>query len=216
MPVAPFVPLIASGIGLVTGRPKGKGKAEQGLSRQQEAAASQQAQQGRQAFSFGMPLLQRSGSYYDTILKGNRGAIQAAMAPEINAIGDINKGANLSLERSGLRGATKDMAQAELSRQKAGQIGGLVLNARPQAAAQAAALGQVGINAGMGATATSGGLYGDLARGAAQERQYQDQRMGEYGNAVGGFITDLLRNVPWNKNSGIPTIGSPQVNPVGF
>jgi hypothetical protein len=206
MPVAPFVPLIASGIsagaGLIAGRPKGPGGDEKAALGEQLAGARQAREQGGQLFSFGMPLLQRSSNYYDTILRGNRSAIQAQMAPEIAGINDVYRGAGRSLERSGIRGAGRDVAEAELSRQKAGQLGGMVLAQRPAAAAAVGDLGRFGASAGQAGIQGAGGLYGQLTAGMRANREFGAQQSQQYGQAVGGFISDLLRQIPWNRSGG--------------
>jgi len=87
-------------------------------------------------------------NYYRTIAGGSRGAMTAAMAPEMGAITSAYRGAESSLDRSPMRGAMRDMASVDIAREKAGKISGLALNTRGNAVQSLAGL--AGQQQGMG------------------------------------------------------------------
>ncbi len=79
-------------------------------------------------------------NYYRTIAGGSRGAMTAAMAPEMGAITSAYRGAESALDRGPARGALRDVAGADIAREKAGKISGLALNARGGAMSSLAGL----------------------------------------------------------------------------
>lgn len=87
-------------------------------------------------------------NYYRQIAGGSRGAMTAAMAPEVGAITSAYRGAEGALDRSPLRGAARDMASVDIAREKAGKIGGLALATRGNAIQSLAGL--AGQQQGMG------------------------------------------------------------------
>ncbi len=215
MPAA--IPLIATAVstGYDAYKSHKAGQQQKALLGQTTGLAQQQANQGRQLFNFGMPLLGQSADYYSRILTGDRGAMRSALAPETGAIRDTYTGAQRNLERSGIVGAQKDVASADLARQEAGQLGGLFPAARRSAAEALTGLGGTGVSGGVGATAGAGSLFNSLLSGqrlqgqadyehsmaagenwgnilvdfyrAYQAKQAQQRRLGMYGTAVAGI-----------------------------
>lgn len=170
--------------------------AQQGpLTTAQAGLANQQREQGQQLFSYGMPLLQRSGDYYSKILGGNRAATDIAIAPDVNAIGDSYRGAFRSLTRM-TPGANRDVAQADLIRQRAGQIGGLVPAARAGAANATANLGQVGVSGGQQGLSASSSSTSNLlssllgqSNNLFERQQYGNQQSADQGKALSQLLT---------------------------
>ena len=197
MPVVPFIPLIASGVSAGVGylANRGKNKALENSANAQGAAttmlANQQAQMGADQYQMGRPLLQQASGYYSKILSGNRSAMQSALQPEREATTDIYRGAERSLDRSGIQGGSRDVARAELSRNRAGQLSSLLSNMRPQAAAQTSALGGGLTSSAMGATQNAASVYQNLLAGTRSNQQYQNSQQAASGAAWGKLLADL-------------------------
>lgn len=89
------------------------------------------------------------------------------------------------------------MAEAELSRQKAGQLSGLVSGTRARANEALANLGSDTTRQGLAAMGGAGGGYEALARGARVDRERSDAQGADLGKALGGLTADVLKN--WKK-----------------
>lgn len=192
----------------------------------QLSPAGQQAQTGlmNQASLLnktGGSLLQRGDQalegvqdYWTPLLRGDRAAIDSALAPDVAGITDVYRGANKNLDRAGVRGAQRDVATSELTRQRAGQIALL----RPQMRAQAAgAMGELGINyLGQGAETLRGagqtlaGVY-QGERGAANIglQNYlpaQQANSNSWMKGLAGLAFDVLDQYGGSKGR-LPTSG---------
>lgn len=158
----------------------------------QEAAALQSVSglarlisgQGSNLYNVGSPAYQQALAYYQRLLGGDHAAITEAVAPEGEAVSEVYKGAGKSLEAGPLRGGAKDLATAELSRQKTGQIAAIAPAARQAAAGAAGQLGLAGATAGTSAEQAGAGLYGQVVgaeqgnRQAAQAQSLNQQNLG--------------------------------------
>lgn len=212
---APFamkaIPMVGSLVGGLFG------KKLSGPSKEQQAGmdASQQASkllsgysqplmsQGMGAVQQGMGNLGAASRYYQGVM-GSRGQALSHLNPEITQILDFYRGGSGSINRN-LRGGSRDYALAEMQREKTGQLASLVPNARRDAAGN---LGQLGGVYGQLGTALSGqginaagtsGQLGNQLFGMASDIQKQQT---EGGKSMGGFIFDLLKNIPGMGGSG--------------
>ena len=136
----------------------------------------------------GAPLLSSAASYYQKLLGNSRSALQTAVAPVTNQIADTYNGARGQLDYSGVRGATKDMAVANLARDKAGAIAGVPFQARAGAASAAAGLGT---NLGSLSTGSLSPLLGT----GEQSRQFNTGQGNLQGEALGGMFAQLLKGL---------------------
>jgi hypothetical protein len=171
-----------------------------------QAAAGGLGRQGAGLTGMGLPyagqsagMLGQSGNYWQTLLGGNRAAMAQATAAPRGAITDQYRGAERSLERSGVRGGVADLARAELSRDRAGKIAGLTTGVQPMAAEQLASvggqMGQLGTTlTGQGTAALIGGgnTWAQLLRAGAENRFAGQQAGAQTASQVGGGIWDLL------------------------
>lgn len=221
-PVVPFIPAIAGAIGGIFGGKKATQAAQkrspeeaQGLAGAQSAGGAL-AGQGANLFASGMGMAQQGQQtlagptgYYQKLLSGNRALQSQAVAAPRGAISDIYRGAGRSLEHSGIRGAQREVAQGELSRQRAGQISSLITGVQPGAAAALTDIGhtqtgqgtaQAGV--GVGATGQAGGIFADLLGQGAQNRRYARGEGEKFGGGFGGLIFDLLSGVLNKKGGG--------------
>lgn len=126
-----------------------------GNSNMLKAAGGGLLDQGAAARTAGMGVFNKANAdmnipmnYYRSIAGGSRGAMNAALAPEVGAITSAYRGAEGALDRGPLRGAARDVASVDIAREKAGKISGLALNTRGSAIQSLAGL--AGQQQGMG------------------------------------------------------------------
>jgi hypothetical protein len=198
MPVAPFVPLIAQGVGaLVGGRAakKAQANAMQRTPEEQAAltgatkSASAATDAATTAIGESRPYLRQAGQYYSGLLGGNRAAMAQAVAPARAALGDTYRGATRALEQSGVRGAARTVRQGELNRQRASQVAGLTTGVQPAAAAQLGQLGTAGMQSAAPLLSSAGNIYGNMPGEGFRNRVYG---RGE-GERAGAAIGDIIR-----------------------
>jgi hypothetical protein len=181
MPIAPAIPLIIQGVGAIAGHYAGKKATANAMKRspEEEKALQGGQQTGQESLDTagglmkqGRPMIDDAGSYYKTLLHGNRAAMGLATAAPRAAITDAYRGADRGLQQSGLRGAAKDVQSGEMQRQRAGQIAGLTTGVQPAAAE---ALGNLGTETTRTATPlynTAGNVFTNLLGQGAGNREY--------------------------------------------
>jgi hypothetical protein len=225
-PVVPFIPTIAGAIGGIIGGKKETSAAMKRSPEEQQAltgaqgAAGSLGTQGSSLFKSGTGMVQQGQStlsqptnYYSKLLSGNRASQSQAVAAPRGAISDTYRGASRSLEQSGVRGASRDQAQSDLSRQRAGQISSLITGVQPAAAGALTSIGenQTSQGAGMastgvGATASSGNVFANLLNQGNANRQYGRKEGQNFGSGFGGLIFDML-NKTGKGGQGVTGIG---------
>lgn len=205
-------------------------KQRQAQKKQQEEAARAAAEikgqagtfqeRDRQLTQIGLPLLQSTSNYYRALIGGDRGAIDSALAPDRANIQDTYRGASRGL--SMLRGPTRDLATAELNRQKAGQLGLLPAQARANAVQQGQRAGEFATSTGLESASRGASLY-ESAAGVGQDQARVDiaNRAQNYQQAQGwgSLFGEVLKGV-LNRGGGggsqtpIPTTGwTPPMSP---
>lgn len=131
--------------------------------------------------------LERVAQYYRPLLAGDRAQVGQAIAPDVAAVTDVYRGAERSLDRSGVRGAQREQQAGELRRQKAGQIALMPMQQRGRAAEALAGLGSQYFQGGLGTIGESGRLLGSVyagERGAATQGQGYMLQQGQQNNAA--------------------------------
>lgn len=224
-PVVPFIPAIAGAIGGIFGGKKATAAAQKRSPEEQTAVTGAQgagttlAGQGNQQFATGTGLiasgtstLQQPTNYFSRLLSGNRALQSQAVAAPRGAITDTYSGAERSLERSGVRGAARDVAKADLAKGQAGAISSLITGVQPAAAGALTSIGEGQQAAGAGltgqgiaATGQSGNIFQQLLGQGFQNRTYARQEGQNFGSGFGGLIFDLLKGV--NTKFGQSTVG---------
>jgi len=225
--MAPAMPWIVKGASLLGGFLGGRKAQSSAMQRSPEEAAALTGAQGAagnlsnvgaSALAGGTNLLQTGQStvaaptsYYQTLLRGNRAAQSQAVAAPRAAISDIYSGAQRSLEQSGVRGAARDVASGELSRERAGKMAGLVTGVQPAAAEALTRTGLEQSGQGINLTGQAGSAYGNagslysrLLGTGAQNRYYGREEGEKAGQGIGGFLFDILRGI---KGKGKPAAG---------
>ncbi len=157
-----------------------------------QSTAGQLTATGSNLINQGQPLLGQAGNYWSTLLRGSRPAMAQATAGPRAQITDIYRGAESNLERSGIRGASRDVAQAELGRQRAGQIAGLTTGMQPLAASQLADIGERQTSTGANLMGQSGSIWGNLLGQGFENRKYARGEGEKFGTSMGQLIFDIL------------------------
>jgi hypothetical protein len=130
-----------------------------------------------------------------------------AVQPEITATTDLYRGAERNLERSGVRGAQRDTLKADLGREQAGRIAGLIGGVRPMAAQSLAGIAGQALGQGHG----QAGLYGQLMGQAQQTRAYNDAQSQALWNNIGKLMTGI-----YGAYQARGTGAAPSWNPGGY
>lgn len=178
---------------------------QQALAGAQGAATSLQTggqnliRSGQGTTQQGLDTLGQAGSYWSRLLGGNRALMSQATAAPRAAITDTYRGAERSLQRSGVRGAQRDLAKAELARGRASQIAGLTTGVQPAAAEALGGIGSTITQAGTSTTSTganlasgAGNIWQGLLGAGAANRQYGRAEGEKTGSRLGGFLFDMI------------------------
>jgi hypothetical protein len=156
-----------------------------------QGAAGNLASTGASMTETGQATQRPATSYYDTLLRGNRAQMAQATAAPRAAITDVYRGAERSVERSGVQGAAKDVQTGELNRQRASQLSSLVTGVQPAAADALTGIGQQQTSTGVSASGTAGSIYGGLLGQGAGNRMYAREEGEKAGKGIGGLLFDV-------------------------
>lgn len=167
-----------------------------------QGAGKQLAGAGTALTTTGMETQAPATGYFSSLLRGNRAMQSQAVAAPTAAVRDVYRGAERNLERSGVRGAARDVAKSELGRERASRISSLVTGVQPAAAEALTGIGQQQINQGLGATANAGTLFSNLLPQGFQNRAYARQEGEHAGQQWGSLIFDVLSGTLGSKMGG--------------
>lgn len=200
MPVIPFIPLIASGVGAIAGKFGAKKAQDAAQKRSPEEAVAQTGAQtgaqtlqtgGAEALKTGEETQQPATNYFDTLLHGNRAQQSQAVAAPTAKITDVYAGAQRNLEQQGVRGAQKDVASAGLNQGRASQISSLVTGVQPAAANALTSIGQTQQQRGAGMIGSSNATNAGLLQQGNANRQYARGEGEKAGSSIGGLVFDV-------------------------
>ena len=191
---------------------------QQGQMDRQNSLANYLRKQSEETYNLSAPAYGKAISWYQSLLGGNRTAMNQAVAPAVGQLNETYKGAERGLDRMGIRGGERDMARAELQRQKAGQIGGLTVGVQPAAADKLGQLGMQGMYASLNGSQASGSagmnaanIYDSLLR----RSDVQFGRDAETGQSLMSLIMPWLNQLMAQRRgqnapvSGLPGATSP-------
>lgn len=213
--VAPALPWIAKGAGMLGSVLGARHAQKDALKRTpEEQVALGQAQQvggtlkqtGAGLMNAGQTTQAPATDYWDTLLRGNRARQSQAVAPAVAAAQDVSRGEERNLERSGVRGAARDVAAADIGRRRASQISSLVTGVQPVAAQQLTDIGQTQINQGGAMSANAGQLFSNLLAQGARRNEYAREEGRQAGLSMGGFLRDIVGSLPFGKKKAGPTL----------
>lgn len=177
------------------------------------------AGQGAGLLQQGAGQLGQAGNYYGNILS-NRRAASESLAPEMTTALDYYKGAERKTART-MRGGARDYAQAELGRQKVGQMAGMLPAARASAAQGMTNVGSATGNLGSSAIYGGGSMTGQGVNAATsgasinnslfQQGQTTRQNNADSGKGWGSMLFDVIGGIAKSKAGG--TSGVPGTKP---
>lgn len=157
-----------------------------------QGVSNQLTQSGTALTNMGLPGTQQVSSYYSTLLGGNRAQMSLATAGPRGAINDQYRGAENSLERSGIRGAQGDQAKAELNRDRAGRVAGLTSGVQPAAAASLADLSTSLMAQGGNRLGNAGSIWSRLLGNRADAARGAEGTQQQTSAALGRTLFDIL------------------------
>lgn len=199
--LAPAVPWIVKGGSMIGGALLGRKAQNSAMKRTPEEmaaltgaqqGATQLGQAGTSLFDQSQQTLAGPTSYYSALLGGDRAKMALATAGPRASITDNYRGAERGLERSGVRGAVGDLAKAELSRDRAGQIASLTAGVQPGAAGALTNIGTSQEETGLRATDSASSIWRALLGEGAANREYGRQEGEKFGTSMGGLLFDIL------------------------
>lgn len=215
---APFAikaaPWIAKGAAMLGGSPLGKKLS--GPSKEQKAAMAGQEEAANTVGQYAKPLVQggtdlarqgagdlgAAGGYYRNILS-SRQAGREALAPEMATAMDFYRGAEGRAKRT-MRGGGRDLALAELSRQRVGQFASMLPAARRMAAEGLTGTGGTALEGGTAMTGQGVGAAtaaGQLRSGMFGNATTIENQRQAGGKAWGNILYDAASMIPWGKGS---------------
>lgn len=220
--LAPAIPWIVKGGSLLGGWLAGRHAQNAALQRSPEeqtaltgaqTAASGLNTTGTQLNTQGAGATQQSLGYYEKLLGGNRATMAEATAAPRAAITDEYRGATRNLEHSGIQGAGRDLATAELNRDRVGKIAGLTTGQQGGAASAISDIGTNLISQGGARMGAAGSLYGNLLGQGQTNRTNAQQTGAQTGSSIGSFLFDILSGLGGGKakmpgsTMGLPPFG---------
>jgi hypothetical protein len=148
---------------------------------------------GKQANAAGNSSLGAAGSYWNSLLSGNRAATSAAIAPETN---QINSAADASRRQQAATGTARGGGVAGANQQQQtntqAQVDNAIFAVRPQAAQQTAQIGGQELNEAQGLFGTSASAAGAAGNIATQARQESASEQQSIIGDVFGFLPKSL------------------------
>ena len=187
-------------------------------------AAGQLRQTGGELITSGRETLAGPRGYWQKLLGGNRAAMAQAVAGPRAALTDVYRGAERGLERSGVRGAQRDVATAELGRDRASRIAGLTTGVQPFAAQALTDIGGTELGYGAPMLGEAGGIFQNLLGMGAANRYYGRGQGKEASEKFGNLLFDMLSGIKWPQKrlpsrppwgTQYPTSGPPTLPPGG-
>lgn len=130
--------------------------------------------QGQNLYSIGAPAYAQAIKYYQTLLGGNRAAMQAATAGSAEAIRAQGRGLEGRITASLGRSGAADTLKAQSANEEAAAIAHLTQGVQPAAAAALQGAGLEGANAGASMEAQGGDFYSKIQQALTQSRQYEE------------------------------------------
>lgn len=130
--------------------------------------------QGQNLYSIGAPAYAQAVKYYQTLLGGNRVAMQAATAGSAEAIRAQGRGLDTRITASLGRSGAADTLKAQSANEEAAAIAHLTQGVQPAAAAALQSAGLEGANAGASMEAQGGDFYSKIQQSLTQSRQFEE------------------------------------------
>lgn len=164
-------------------------------------------------YNLASPAYGQALTYYQRLLGGNRAQMNLATAGARAGVNDLYRGALGSLTRGRMRGGERDLATAQLQRDRVGKLAQLTTGVQPMAAEALGKLGLSGIDQARGFQNTgvsAFGQAGDIAAKGYDAASRQAQQSGAAWANAGKSIYDILKPKIDNWSMGTPKPGFEQ------
>lgn len=211
------MPAVGPVVGIGTSLLGGWLGSRQSKAEKQAMAASQTAMSnltgaGQQAmgyakdqYNLSAPAYQQAMTYYQRLLGGNRALMSQAVAGPSAQINDLYRGAESGLMRGTARGGERDLAEAQLNRDRVGKLAGLTTGVQPMAADALGRLAGNGLNLSsnfLGQGVGAFGAVGDIASNMYKNAQAHQEAAGKAWGAAGKSIYDIVKGTKWGQKHG--------------
>lgn len=130
--------------------------------------------QGQNLYSIGAPAYAQAIKYYQTLVGGNRTAMQAATAGSAEAIRAQGRGLEGRITAQLGRSGAADLAKSDAANQEAAAIAHLTQGVQPAAAAALQGAGLEGAQAGGALEGAGADNYARIQQALTQSRQYEE------------------------------------------
>lgn len=202
MPAIPIIGMGISGvIGAYSAHKQGQVADQQReLMRQQSGLANEMGGFAKEQYNASAPALNKAMSYYMKLATGNRGDIQASIAPGVAGVTEASRGAERGIEARLAPGPGRDRQIAELYRQRAGQIGMMPFQARQSAIGSMAQMGQNRMSSALdfygkaGSALTGASNTAENYGNASQNAMNQWGQTAVAGTQAAGQVWDWYKN----------------------
>lgn len=148
--------------------------------------------QGGNLYQIGAPAYADAIKYYQTLLSGNRAAMQAATAGSAEAIRAQGRGLEGRITASLGRSGAADTLKAQAAQDEAAAIARLTQGVQPAAAAALQGAGLAGAQAGAQMEAQGGDFYSRVQQALTQSRQFEEN-LGEQSRQFGANFEEQSR-----------------------
>lgn len=206
---APYLPLAANGFRLgwiqavaaavsalasLYGAYAGNKASKKGLKAQQDALNEQKKRAsmfdgyGHDMLGEGKQNLDMVQNYLRSLVSGDRGLTEQAVAPEINSLTDQFRGSVAAQRNMYPRGGTTAAASASLPQQYQGQVNNLIFGVRPRASEQLGTLGSNQSSLGLGAMGQGAGLTNSMLDFGLRSRDQMFNQGAQTGQGVGNGL----------------------------
>jgi hypothetical protein len=166
--------------------------------KQQSELSKSLAGYSKDQYELSRPAQTQALGLYSKLASGNRGEVNAAIAPQLNTINEQWRGNQSHLEQQGIRGGARDAGIMEANRMKTMQMGMLPMQARMDANDKLGTMGLQGTGQGLQGLSGAAGANASAMRGLAdlqsEQNRQKEIRAGKIG-AFGRSMSDLL--MPW-------------------
>lgn len=204
-----YGPLIAQAGGLAAGIFAGKAATASAQARSPEEQAALAGEQGSAGnlsktgtslIDESRPYISQPAGYYQKLLTGDRAAMAEATAAPRAQLREQGAGSQANLERSGIRGAARDVIGANINRDTASKVSALTTGVQPGAASALGSLGTDVLKTGAPMVGQAGNIYSNLLAQGNANRQYARTEGGKTGDAI-GKLAAMAGTVPWGSTT---------------
>lgn len=214
----PAIPIIGLGISAYSAYKQSQAQSQAAnlqrqMFQQQAGLAKTLTGVAQNQMTMAQPALNKAMQHYMQLASGNRGAINAELAPERAGITESFSGAQKGLMNATPAGPARDRAIAEMYRSKAGQLGMLPFQARNAAFGNLQTMGTNYMSSAMDAYRGAGTALTGAANAGSNYSNAVDKQYGTYGDMITSGVQAGQSAYDWYKRSRQPKYDGPIYGP---